>query len=326
MEKDRTRRYATVDAMATDIRNYVNHQPVSAAPPALLYRARKFARRHRQALATMLLLILVVVGGLWAAFLYVRAARTHTYVESLEHQRSLANARMLMGSRKYEDALAKIQPLLDSTYVGRPARLTHAQVRLEQKDFAAAITELEALVGEPSPRDETTGQAHAMLSNIYYEGDPCAPGQTDDYHQLWKDHREQAEQLIGSTAAYYFLRARATPNAQEALTLLAKALELDRQHYDSLRERAYIYQAQHDYYEMAMDAACMITIQPGNPQGYDLKAAALREMGRPEEALQNHKDAIELSSDDPDLYDERRETYMRMGQYELALQDAQKCA
>jgi len=181
-------------------------------------------------------------------------------------------------------------------------------------------------VGKPSGRDEITGQAHAMLANIYYEGDPCAPGQPGDYHQLWKDHREQAEQLIGNTAAYHFLRARATPDVQEALALLGGALELDRQHYSSLRERAYTCQGQHDHYEMAVDAACMITIQPRNPQGYDLKGVALREMGRPQEALPNHTAAIELSPDDPDLYDERHETYMRMQQHELALQDAWKCA
>ena len=326
MEKDRTRRYATVDAMATDIRNYLNHQPVIAAPPAFLYRARKFVRRHRQALAAIVMLILVVTAGLLTILMYLRAAREHTYVESLEHQRLLADAQMLSGNKKYEEALAIIDPLIDSAYVGRQAKLTHAQVRLEQKDFAAAITELEALVGGPSPRDETAGQAHGMLANIYYEGDPCAPGQTNDYHQLWKTHREQAEQLIGGTASYDFLRARATQDVQEALILLAGALKLDPQHYDSLRERAHIYQAQHDYYEMAMDAACMITIQPRNPQGYDLKAIALREMGRYDEALQNHRDAIALSPDDPGLYDGRRETYMCMQQYELALRDAQKCA
>lgn len=326
LEKDRTRRYATVEALAVDIQNHLTHQPVAAAPPALRYRAGKFARRHRQALAALAMMVLVLAGVLLAVWTSVRTVREHAYVESLVHRRSLADAHMLIGNQKYDEAVTKIEPLLRSKYVGRQARLAHAQIRLEQKDFAAAITELEDLVGEPSGHDETTGQAHAMLANIYYEGDPCAPGQPGDYHQLWKEHREQAEELIGNTAVYQFLRARATPNVQEALTLLARALELDRQHYDSLRERAYIYQGQHDCYDMAMDAACMITIQPRNPQGYDLKAVALREMGRPQEALPNHNAAIELSPDDPDLYEERRETYLRMQQYELALQDAQKCA
>jgi tetratricopeptide (TPR) repeat protein len=326
MEKDRTRRYASVGAMAADIRNYLNHQPVSAAPPAFLYRARKFARRHRQALAAIVMLILVVIAGLLTTLMYLRAAREHTYVESLEHQRLLTDAQMLSGNKKFKKALAIIDPLIDSAYVGRQAQLAHAQVRLEQKDFAAAITELEALVGGSSPRDETAGQAHGMLANIYYEGDPCAPGQTNDYHQLWKTHREQAEQLIGGTASYDFLRARATQNVQETLILLASALKLDSQHYDSLRERAHIYQAQHDYYEMVIDAACMITIQSRDPQGYDLKAVALREMGRLDEALENHTHAIDLCPDDPDLYDGRRETYMRMERFASALQDAQKCA
>jgi tetratricopeptide (TPR) repeat protein/predicted Ser/Thr protein kinase len=326
MEKERTRRYATVDALAADVRNYLDHQPVSAAPPGFLYCAGKFTRRHRQAMAALALLALVFSGGLLAAVMYVRAAREHTYVQSMEHRRTLDEARMLLDNGKHTEALAKIDPLLDSLHVGRQAKLAHAQVRLEQRDFAAAITELEALVAEPSTGDETAGQAHAMLANIYYEGDPCAPGQTSDYHRLWQGHREQAEKLIGGTAGYYFLQARATPVVQEAITLLAKALELDRQNYDSLRERAHIYQAQRDYHEMAMDAACMVTIQPGNPQGYHLKAAALREMDRLDEALQNYTSAITLSAEDPDLYDGRREIYMRMGQYELALQDAQRCA
>ncbi len=326
IEKDRTRRYATVDAMATDIRNYLNHQPVSAVPPAFLYRAKKFARRHRHALTAVAMLILVIIAGLLTTLMYLRTAREHAYVESLEHQQLLTDVQMLIGNKKYDQAQTKMEPLLDSRYVGRQARLAHAQVRLEQRDFASAITELEALAAQTSYQDEITGQAHAMLANIYYEGDPCAPGRNDDYHQLWKEHCEQAEQLIGDTANYYFLRARATSDVQEALTLLAKALELDRQHYDSLRERALIHQAQQDYFEMAVDASCMITTQPRNPQGYHLKAVALREMGRLDEALENQTQAIELCPDDPDLYDGRRETYMRMGRYDLALQDAEKCA
>ncbi len=45
MEKDRTRRYAAADALATDLRNYLGHQPVSASPPRAWYRAGRFVRR-----------------------------------------------------------------------------------------------------------------------------------------------------------------------------------------------------------------------------------------------------------------------------------------
>jgi tetratricopeptide (TPR) repeat protein len=57
-----------------------------------------------------------------------------------------------------------------------------------------------------------------------------------------------------------------------------------------------------------------------------LSALALQGLGRFKEALQDHNDAIELAPDDLQLYDARRETYVRMGAYEWALRDAKTCA
>jgi len=52
LEKDRSRRYGSPSDFAADIKRYLNNEAVSAAPPSAAYRARKFARRHRAALAT----------------------------------------------------------------------------------------------------------------------------------------------------------------------------------------------------------------------------------------------------------------------------------
>lgn len=63
LEKDRARRYATANALAVDVRHYLEHEPVSAGPPTAMYRARKFAQRHRAgvaALSSVVLLILAV--------------------------------------------------------------------------------------------------------------------------------------------------------------------------------------------------------------------------------------------------------------------------
>src|SRR5207249_2703864 len=51
LEKDRARRYETANALALDIQRHLNDEPVTAAAPSVLYRAQKFARRHRAALA-----------------------------------------------------------------------------------------------------------------------------------------------------------------------------------------------------------------------------------------------------------------------------------
>ena len=323
MDKDRTRRYTSVDAMAVDMRNYLNHRPVSAAPPTVLYQVKKFIRRHPQGVAGVCAALILLVVLLWAVRTSIQAHREQDRFEAFEHEQLLLQAQDAYGNGRWNDALAKVNPLLTSPHVGRSANLLHAQLLLEDQGPGAAVAELERLLSTP---DEVAGQAHFLLANIYYNGDPCAPGGTQEYYQRWQQHREQAEQLIAETASYYFLRAKAAYGVKEMLEMLGKALERNKQHYDSLRERAQIYYSQHDYDKMARDTARMIGIRPDKPQGYTLSALALQELGRLGEALLDHNQAIQLTPEDPQLYDTRRETYTRLGQYESALGDAKKCA
>jgi len=77
MEKDRTRRYAAASELAADLRRYVSGEPVSARPPSTAYRMRKFARRHRSALAGAAVLVLALVtGGAAATVGFFRAERS----------------------------------------------------------------------------------------------------------------------------------------------------------------------------------------------------------------------------------------------------------
>jgi tetratricopeptide (TPR) repeat protein len=322
LEKEPTRRYSTVEGFAEDIRRHLNHQPVWAVPPGLLYQSQKFIRRNRwQVMATAMVMVVCLAVSI-AAVMSVRASKESAHAEAIEHRQLLDQAQELFGTRKNQEALATVSELLQSPYVDRSAKLLHAQLLLEGQGAGAAVPELERLLGTP---DEVAGQAHFLLANIYYEGDPCAPGGTQEYYQRWQQHSEQAEQLIAETASYYFLRAKAAYGVKEMLEMLGKALERDKQHYDSLRERAQIYYSQHDYEKMIRDTARMIGIRPDKPQGYALSALALQELGRFDEALQDHNEAIQLAPEDPQLYDARRETYTCSGQYEPALRDAEKC-
>ena len=47
LEKDRTRRYATANALAMDIERYLQEEAVLARPPSQLYRLQKLVRRNR---------------------------------------------------------------------------------------------------------------------------------------------------------------------------------------------------------------------------------------------------------------------------------------
>jgi serine/threonine protein kinase/tetratricopeptide (TPR) repeat protein len=71
LQKDRNRRYETANALAMEIQRYLHDEPVLAGPPSWTYKFRKFARKHRKAIALaagfIVLLILGVVITSWQA-------------------------------------------------------------------------------------------------------------------------------------------------------------------------------------------------------------------------------------------------------------------
>ncbi len=79
LEKDRTRRYESASALATDVERYLKDEPVQACPPTIRYRFGKFVRRNRIALAMSVSLIVALAVGLgiasWQAQLARRAER-----------------------------------------------------------------------------------------------------------------------------------------------------------------------------------------------------------------------------------------------------------
>jgi len=63
LEKDRTRRYATANALAGDLEHHLHHEPVSAAAPGAWYRVSKFARRHRAGIALVTIFVHLLATG-----------------------------------------------------------------------------------------------------------------------------------------------------------------------------------------------------------------------------------------------------------------------
>jgi serine/threonine protein kinase/tetratricopeptide (TPR) repeat protein len=63
LEKDRARRYETVNGLARDVQRYRNEEPVEACPPSAGYRLRKFVRRHKGAVGATSLVALALLGG-----------------------------------------------------------------------------------------------------------------------------------------------------------------------------------------------------------------------------------------------------------------------
>ncbi len=67
LKKNAAERYASVTALADDLRRFLRHEPISARPDTLRYRATRFVRRHARAVAAAAVAVLVL-GGLTAFY------------------------------------------------------------------------------------------------------------------------------------------------------------------------------------------------------------------------------------------------------------------
>jgi serine/threonine protein kinase len=75
LKKNPAERYASVTALADDLRRFLGHEPISARRDSLLYRGTKFVRRNRAVAALASLALLAVLTGAAATVIQARTAR-----------------------------------------------------------------------------------------------------------------------------------------------------------------------------------------------------------------------------------------------------------
>jgi len=66
IEKDRTRRYSSTADLASDIKRYLNQEPIIARPPSVSYKISKYVRKYKAAsFAIISIILLVIIFSLW---------------------------------------------------------------------------------------------------------------------------------------------------------------------------------------------------------------------------------------------------------------------
>ena len=82
LEKDPARRYRSAADLATDLRRWLDHEPILARPPSALYHLRKFALRHRGLVGGVVATLVALVVGLVGTILFaVREAQQRGQAE-----------------------------------------------------------------------------------------------------------------------------------------------------------------------------------------------------------------------------------------------------
>ena len=175
LDKDRTRRYATADALAEDLGRHRNDEPVQAAAPNAGYRLAKFIRRNRPALtvAALISLVLLAATGVstWQA---IRARRA----EALAKER-LADADAI--SKFLSEVFLTPDPALSSGKMTVADALEMAVIQLETElpHQPARRAKLRATFGHTYSALGLTSQAIALQEKVldYYRANagPEAP-------------------------------------------------------------------------------------------------------------------------------------------------------
>jgi non-specific serine/threonine protein kinase/serine/threonine-protein kinase len=75
LRKEPTRRYGSVAQFSDDIRRYLEGRPVTARKDTFNYRTVKFIKRNKVAVAAACLLVLILIGGIFATTLEAQRAR-----------------------------------------------------------------------------------------------------------------------------------------------------------------------------------------------------------------------------------------------------------
>ena len=158
LRREPDRRYASVDALAEDLRNHLTGYPVSARRDSARYRLRKFATRNRGVVAFGALAFLAIITGSIAALVQARAARVERDRARFEEGRATQIASFLQG----------ILGAGDVSWAS-PTRIPVANATVAQLLDSAARRLPHEISDEPLIRaslHRTIGRAYLMQSRI----------------------------------------------------------------------------------------------------------------------------------------------------------------
>lgn len=171
LEKDRTRRYATANDLAMDIIRHLNHEPVIAGPPSIVYRAQKFLRRNwgpvTAGAAVGLALSAGMVGTL---YMYAKAEdeRSHAVASAREAtiQRQVADRERDVARQQAEVARQVKDVLVETFLHSHPGFADGAKVTARELLEIGANRVESGLSGQPLVQADLMRTLAAIYRNL----------------------------------------------------------------------------------------------------------------------------------------------------------------
>ena len=151
LEKDRRRRYETANALAMDIRRYLNSEPVLACPPSRVYQLQKLVSRNKVVFASGGIVLTTLVVGLgFSTFFYFK-----------EREGRMEQARLRQMAEQAQASEVQLQ-----REVGAREQVTQASVLLNHGAIEQADALVDSIPAEPFVALRRSGHGFSNVGRL----------------------------------------------------------------------------------------------------------------------------------------------------------------
>ena len=175
LRREPERRYASVTALAGDLRRHRDGQPVKARPDTFGYRVSKFVRRNRVAVAAAVLVLASLVTGLAVAAWQAKRAEANAKTAAAAARRAEATKEFLIGLFEVADpeqasgGSVTASELLDQA--GKRLRTELASEPDVQADLLEAVARIDKGLGRLNAAEDLAKRSLAIREKILPSGD-----------------------------------------------------------------------------------------------------------------------------------------------------------
>jgi serine/threonine protein kinase/tetratricopeptide (TPR) repeat protein len=311
LKKNAPERYASVTALADDLRRALRHEPISARPDTLRYRTASFVRRHHRGVATFAAIVLLLSGltAFYTSRLATERDRARLEADKAAKMSELLTG-LLTGADPYASRVTREEPtvrgLLDAgaervqnELVGQPELraemltvLGRIYRRLGVYDKAQPLLEQAIAVGRPvfGPENIRLAQSlHDLGVLLTEKGDYLAAGRNLEHaldmrrKLLGPAHADVAVTLVELARVYQDegFNRRAEPLQREALDIRRKVLgEADRETATSMSGLASVLRLNGDLAGAeSLLRQCLVVNRETRGEDHPNTAATLHDLG-----------------------------------------------
>jgi tetratricopeptide (TPR) repeat protein len=207
IQKEKNDRYQSAGELAEDIRRHLQNQPIVAHPPSAVYQAKKFVRRHKGLVTSMVLVLVSLVAGLIATSAALRRESVHRGVaeQALAHTES-ALTQAEVSASFLESMLLSVTP---SEAAGRDTELmtmvldrAAEEVDTELADQPLILARMHVVIGRAYGRlnEFATSVEHLEVAREIYAAhhEEAHPDRLNATYHLCATHRYAGENERGA--------------------------------------------------------------------------------------------------------------------------------